>query len=111
MATFTYIPSYSSSVDVQPRTISAAFGDGYEQNIADGINNSPEIWNLTFSNIDLTTSANIVSFFKTNNTATTSFDWTTPDGNAYKFLCKSWKRNFDTPMTATITAIFQQVFW
>lgn len=111
MTTFTYTPSYSSSVDVQPRIISAPFGEGYELNLEDGINTSAEIWNLTFSNVDLTTSANIVSFFKDYKTCTTPFDWVTPDGNTYRFLCKAWKRNFDSPMTATITATFQQVFW
>ena len=111
MATFTYCPNQSSSVDVTPRLNTATFGDGYEQNYYDGINNSPEVWNLVFSERDLTEAQNIVSFFKDNNTPTTSFDWTTPDGNAYKFLCKSWKRNYDSTVTATVSCTFQQVFW
>lgn len=111
MATFTYIPTRSSSVAVEPRTSTATFGDGYELSILDGINNSPEMWNLSFANVDLTTAQNIVMFFKDNVTATTSFDWVTPDGNAYKFLCKKWQRSFDSSVTATISCTFQQVFW
>lgn len=111
MATFTYIPSSSSSVETKPKVVTAKFGDGYEQNLLDGINSSAEEWSLTFADYDLTTAETIVSFFKDNNTATTPFDWTTPDGNTYRFLCKSWKRNFTSSMTAAISCTFQQVFW
>lgn len=111
MATFTYIPTRSSSVSVEPRISTATFGDGYELSIADGINHTAEMWDLSFSNVDLTTAQNIVMFFKDNSTATTSFDWVTPDGNAYKFLCKKWRRNYDSSVMASVSCTFQQVFW
>lgn len=111
MATFTEIPSHSSSVDVQPRILNATFGDGYEANAFDGINHSPEMWDLVFTDRTLADAASIVDFFKNNNTATTTFDWTTPDGNAGKYLCKSWKRNYTTSLTATISCRFEQKFW
>lgn len=111
MATFTYIPSYSSSLEQTPRVLNATFGDGYEQSTLDGINHTAKKWSLTFQNRSDTDADAIISFFKTNSTATTSFDWTDPDGEALKFKCKSWRRSYDGFEHYTVTCMFEQVFW
>lgn len=80
MATFPYNPSYSTSIEYSPKTIDASFGDGYEQSMFNGINYYPRNWRLSFTNVDNATAARIVEFFKTNNTATTPFDWDDPEG-------------------------------
>ncbi len=33
-----------------PRVLKAQFGDGYEMRVADGINNTPRTWRLSFNN-------------------------------------------------------------
>lgn len=111
MATFTYIPSYTSALSQEPRILEAKFGDGYEQAVTDGINFNPKMWKLSFSNISHSSAATIISFFTTNNTATTSFDWTDPDGDAGKYKCKKWDKSFDGADHVSLSCEFQQVFW
>jgi len=36
--------------NAKPRVLKAQFGDGYEMRVADGINNTPREWSLTFKN-------------------------------------------------------------
>jgi hypothetical protein len=45
MSTFTDIPG-SAALTTKPRVRTAMFGDGYEQRLADGINNAPRAWSL-----------------------------------------------------------------
>ena len=111
MATFSYTPSYSTSVDYAPKIKKATFGDGYVQAARDGINPNPKKWSLTFNGVDLTTATNIIAFFKTNTTDVTSFDWTDPDGDALKYKCEMYRRAFDGAGSATISCTFEQVFW
>lgn len=111
MATFTYTPSYSTSLDQQPRISEATFGDGYVQAIGDGINNNPKKWSINFNAVPLTDATTILAFFTTNNTAATPFDWTAPDGVAGRYKCKSWKRSYDGFGYANISCTFEEVFW
>jgi phage-related protein len=48
MDTFTWYHNANPSGTVKFRTLSARFGDGYEQTAPDGINNKLESWPLTF---------------------------------------------------------------
>gem|GEM_PF-2547147 len=48
MATFTWTPSVGASVALRPSVRRVAFGDGYEQRLAFGLNTRPEIWTLEF---------------------------------------------------------------
>lgn len=81
MSTFTDIPG-SATLTTQPRIRTAAFGDGYEQRLADGINNAPRSWALTFTRPTTEADA-ILAFFETAN-GLDSFDWTPPYGAAGK---------------------------
>ena len=111
LTAFTVIPSYSSSVDFTPKILEASFGDGYSQAVGNGVNYNPQKWNLVFSNISPSTATTIINFFKTNNTATTPFDWTDPEGVAGRYKCKSWKRIYDTAGTANLTCMFEEVYF
>lgn len=113
MATFptTYVPSYASSLDQQPKILEAKFGDGYEQAVFNGINYDPEKWSLKFSNISLADADAIISFFTTNNTAITPFDWTNPNSVAGKYKCRDWKRSYDGYEHHTVTCVFEEVYW
>ena len=45
---FFWKPSYSANINKRPRVKSIRFGDGYEQIIADGINNNLNVIDITF---------------------------------------------------------------
>lgn len=49
---FTWLPSYSTSVDMKQRRTEVAFGDGYSQRSRDGINTIPLSYNLAFQGRD-----------------------------------------------------------
>lgn len=108
MATFTWIPSHPAAADEAPDAKVAKFGDGYEQRQADGINNNLLKWSLTFANRDLTETAEIIAFLRARG-GIESFDWTDPDGNAGKYVCRSWSRSLPYGNMRTITATFEQV--
>lgn len=46
--TFTWSPRLEPTGTITYRTLSAKFGDGYEQRAADGINNKSQMWPLSF---------------------------------------------------------------
>lgn len=46
--TFTWAPRIETSGTATYRTLSAKFGDGYEQKAADGINNKSQSWPVSF---------------------------------------------------------------
>jgi len=111
MATFTHKPSYSSNLNIKPRILEAKFGDGYEQAIGDGINTKPRKYSLQFNNLKVTDGNDIETFFDTNDTATTPFDWTPPTGSAGRFKCKEHTRDYVSGLTSNIVCLFEEVFF
>lgn len=108
MAVFSWIPSPGSQVDDEPRVLSAAFGDGYEQRVGDGINNDLPKWSLKFDTRTKAEAESIRDFLKTQG-GVQSFDWTPPLGTAGKFICRKWALNATTPLTYDISAVFEEV--
>lgn len=49
LETFTWSPLNGPTADIQNRTRSAQYGDGYEQIVGDGINTEHQSWPLTFT--------------------------------------------------------------
>lgn len=110
MATFTETPSYSSNVSHQYRTLTADFGDGYEQSTFDGINYKVRAYTLSFNALTCTEADTLMSFFDTNNTATTSFTWVPPDGVSGEFKCSDPKQTYASSL-CNVTATFREVFF
>lgn len=46
------LPSTSSTRKVEYRTITSIFGNGYQQDMPDGINDEIVVWNLSYENIN-----------------------------------------------------------
>jgi phage-related protein len=67
-------PDRGLKADQQPRVLVAAYGDGYEQRVAAGINNLPESWSLTWKNRTSAEANKIVDFLETQG-GVTAFDW------------------------------------
>ena len=49
----------------EPRVLKAQFGDGYEMRVADGINNTPRKWSMSFANRTKADIDNLYKFFQT----------------------------------------------
>lgn len=107
MSTFTWAPQ-SASLALKPRVRTAAFGDGYEQRVGDGINNAPKSWALSFTR-PLAEAQDIAAFL-TARGGSESFDWTDPDGAAGKYVCREWNVSVIGPVARSISATFEQVF-
>ena len=103
-------PDFGAQRKSEPKARRTIFGDGYEQRIAFGLNQSPKIWDLTWSAKSNSVSAAIEAFFEARG-GVESFDWTPlTEATSYKFVVESWNRQFEYANICTITAIFRQVF-
>jgi phage-related protein len=109
MSTFTWTPSFAASVEEAPRVIENAMGDGYRQLVADGINNSPKVWDLQFNNRDLAEATEIRAFLIARG-GVEAFDFTDPDGETLRYICRGWPRSFYGLMYQTFNLRFEQVF-
>lgn len=109
MATFTWIASTGASLTIRPIVRRVAFGDGYEQRLAFGLNTQPEVWTLEFRALTTANASAIDTFLRLHG-AVRTFDWTTPSGLTGKFICEEWSRSIDEPNIETIRANFKQVF-
>lgn len=108
MSTFTWYPAFGVSQSVQPRVRVAAFGDGYQQRVGDGINAAPRSWALVFT--QETANVDAIEAFLVAAAGVTSFDWTPPSGAAGKWTCSAWSRTHIANGAQQISATFSEVF-
>jgi phage-related protein len=108
MATFTIAPSISTQLTVRPRTKKVQFGDGYEQRFSMGLNTRSEQWDLTFHCKGATERDAVLDFFEARN-GQESFDWTTPNGDAKKFVCEEWRQRQEGDNFFVIDTSFREV--
>lgn len=108
--TFTWAPLMASpGGQAQLRTSEARFGDGYSQEVQDGINNEVATWQLTFVGRSATIQA-IMAFIRAHGGAT-SFFWTPPLDVPKLFRCKTFTPPIKQgPDAYQVTLSFQQVF-
>ena len=111
MANFptTVAPSYGASKSSQPRINVAAFGSGYSQRSAVGINNDLKEWNFTWENISETNADEIETFLEARG-GHESFSYQPAGESASKkYICVSWVKSISYLNRATIEATFLQV--
>ena len=97
-----------------PRVLKATFGDGYEQRIADGINNIQEEYSIAFNNRTKEEIDDITAFLASKN-GVTSFDFTIPDSNnsgesIVKVVCEQYSQNYTYGDFYGCTAMFRRVY-
>lgn len=110
MATFTWTPDFGAKVAIKPRVRAIAFGDGYEQRQAIGINARSDAWDLQFQRRDNTETAAIMAFFAARN-AVEAFDWTPPnESTSIRVVCRDWSKTLDRYNLNTVTAQFNRVY-
>lgn len=106
---FTWSPSYSFDLTKTPKLLEAPFGDGYSQRSADGINNTKQMWNLTF-NKESSIIDDIESFLDTKMGTGLSFTFTPPRKTEIRVICRSIKRSEPSYNTSSLVVTFEQVF-
>lgn len=109
MATFTFIPDFTANLTKRPRVRAVAFGDGYEQRTADGINTTRAVWALSFNARD-DAERDAIDAFLSARGGIENFDWTPPVGGAAKFICREWAVSVENYGINNIAATFEQVF-
>lgn len=107
---FFFLPSYGVNTTVEPKARLIKFGDGYEQRIQDGINNSLLKLNISFTSRTSMEAAAILNFFQ-ERAAVESFLFTPPEPYAIlrNFVCRSWSHTIVFFDNNDITTTFDQV--
>lgn len=102
-------PSQSSRSQ-KPALWSAKFGDGYQQNAPQGINNDPEKWQLQFKLQDRADGDALIAFLQAAD-GYLPFSWRSIRGpNPIRVLCKGWSDITKPSGPITLNATFEQVF-
>ena len=112
-------PDKGMSKQAKSKIRVAKFGDGYEQRIADGINNVEEQYRVTFSNREKAIIDDIAFFFELKKQH--SFEFTIPDSNAnlpngpfettIKVVVGDYTLNYDNhPATYSISTTLRRVY-
>lgn len=107
---FFFQPSYGISTAVEPKVQIIKFGDGYEQRVQDGINNSLLKLSVSFNSRTSMETAAILNFLK-ERSAVESFLFTPPEPYAIlrNFVCRSWNHTIVFFDNNDITTTFEQV--
>jgi phage-related protein len=95
-----------------PNIHSIKFGDGYEQRIADGINNLEQTMNVSFSTRPKAEIDDIVAFFESLG-GVSKFRMTIDDSNGdetIKVVCKTWNQTWAFDNFYSLTATFERVY-
>jgi phage-related protein len=107
---FTWVPLLvSPGGQTTLRTLKAQYGDGYSQEVTDGINNEVSSWQLQFNGNAAKITA-IRDFLRARKGGT-SFYWTPPLDGQLLFRCNTYTP--PQPLGAgaySLSATFQQVF-
>lgn len=107
---FTWLPQYGAQSSVTPTILTAAYGDGYSQDIAIGINSTPQTWTLSFNNDPVT--ADSIWQFLMNQGGVKRFWWVPPrQSDAIKVKTTGVYTKTETDVgQVTVGVTFQQVF-
>lgn len=105
---FIWHADLGASCSEEPFVNVTKFGDGYEQRISFLINKTPKHWSVTFTT-NLETHKAIKNFLR-DRSATENFEWVAPDGDADRYVCRSWTGRQIEFGVYEISATFEQVF-
>tara|TARA_B100000427_G_scaffold173427_2_gene144147 strand:- start:9711 stop:10100 length:390 start_codon:yes stop_codon:yes gene_type:complete len=121
------VPAISSTVSVKPdktlsratkpSTITAKFGDGYEQRSKRGLNPLEETYSVTLANRPKAEADDILKFFD-DKAGVTSFDFTIPDSNnttatdekTIRVVCDTWSIQYNSGNHYSLSATFRRVY-
>lgn len=107
---FTWVPSYTSSLESEVRLREARFGDGYMLRRGVGINSIGDKWSLVFNNRLEKEKEEIKAFFRARPNGL-AFEWTPYDeGTPVKVYCKKWNITAVGANVYSIACTFERVY-
>ncbi len=101
-------PDQDASAAMQVKLRSFSFGDGYTQDIADGLNAVSGVYTLNFTNRTQATVQAMDDFFT--NQAGAPFTWVNPRGQTIKVKCLQWIPSYIVSTACSMSATFTQSF-
>lgn len=107
---FIWKPAYNAQTDLSPRVKNIVLGDGYEQRVQDGINNTLLKFNFQFNGRDLSETTAILHFLK-QRAGAESFVFTpfAPFGRASLYKCQNYSSEFVFVNNFNVQASFNEV--
>lgn len=114
MELFEYPVDNATSINVEFRTLSADFGDGYTQEAGDGINTRKESWSISAAGHWTDGSGmpvKAMSEFLDRQAGYKAFQWVTPMGQTKLFKCKDgYSLTHEGAGNFKLAATFHEVF-
>lgn len=111
MLTFRPFKNADSGMDVEwePKLLTNQFGDGYRQEMGDGINNDQEPYSPEWTNAKYDEAMYIINFIKARK-GTEPFLWQ-PNGESVTkvFKCKRMNRRWKSGKRCDISCVFEEV--
>ena len=95
-----------------PKVHTLSFGDGYEQRIADGINNLQQSMSVTFATRPKAEIDDLVAFFESLG-GVSKFRMTIDDTNGaetIKVVCKSWNQTWNYDDFYSLSATLERIY-
>jgi phage-related protein len=95
-----------------PKVHTVTFGDGYEQRIADGINNLTQSMNVSFATRPKAEIDDLVAFFESLG-GVSKFRMTIDDTNGaetIKVVCRQWNQTWNYDDFYSLSATFDRVY-
>ncbi len=105
---FTWKTEKGAEGDIAQRVRTKKFGDGYEQAVADGINNKAQSWPVTFTGMKAR--AKEIMAFLDRHQGSKAFLWTPPLGDLGLYKCGGYRAAHRGGQVYAITATFEQTF-
>jgi phage-related protein len=105
--TLTNIPLEGASADMNQSVRTTPFGDGYKQDIPDGLNPIFESWNVTFEG-DETEMIALRAFLRSH--VGQRFFWTAPLSTQKYFQCTKWQLVHKEALVWNVTATLEERF-
>lgn len=109
------VPDRALARTSRPRVLKVQFGDGYEQRVAEGINNINESYAVTLNNRPKAEIDDVVAFLDSRN-GVTAFDFTIPDTNGggnettIKVVCEDYGLTYNNDEGYSCSATFRRVY-
>lgn len=105
---FTWQVNAGAILDKEPRVSTAAFGDGYQQRVARGINFKPRKFSIECTRKRSEMEA--IEAFLDARGGVQSFTWKPPVGAEGKWICRAWQAVSLSVNVGQLTATFEEVF-
>lgn len=105
---FTWCPHVDPEGTTAFRVLSARFGDGYAQEVGDGINNETQSWPLQF--IGYRSQIEPIRDFLRQHAGFRPFLWTPPMGDEGLYVCREFQLRAMGGKAYTLSATFEQRF-